>query len=79
VGEILETVEDGLAEVAKTAQVDLVVSRWDIAWKRPGTQGVDVTREIVKLFGPDKRVWEIIEGMRGQGLVDRKTIEEHDH
>jgi hypothetical protein len=69
VNDILRHIKDKLPEIAKEAHVDLMVSKWDVAYQAPGARVVDITELMVKPFNPDARVKRIIEDLRKQPLV----------
>lgn len=50
IGDILETVKGMIPGIAEEANVDIIVSKWAIAYERPGIQYVDVTDLMVKTF-----------------------------
>ena len=55
VANILEQIKDQLPAIAKEAAVDVLVSKWDIAYKAPGAELVDVTPLMIKPFHPNER------------------------
>jgi hypothetical protein len=60
VDEIVAKIKDQLPEIAKQAGVDLIVSKWSIAYRAPGAEFVDVTEPMAKLFQPDEQTWKMI-------------------
>ncbi len=79
VANILKEIEGELPKIAKEAGVDIIVSRWDLAYKTPDAKAVDVTKLLVSRFGPSDEVWEIVKQMRDVELVDPATFDDHDH
>jgi phage host-nuclease inhibitor protein Gam len=63
VDDILKKIEDRLPEIAKEAGVDLIVSKWDLAYRAPGAEVVDVTEALVKLYQPDEKTRKILADM----------------
>lgn len=64
IGRILNEIQGQLPTIANTAQVDIIVSKWDLTYQRPGTRVVDVTDHMVRLFDPDKETLKVIEDLR---------------
>ena len=60
VGDILVHLEGRLPALAREAGVDLIVSRWDVAWRDPSARLVDVTGLLVNEFHPDERALKSI-------------------
>jgi hypothetical protein len=66
VAEILEKVKDNLPKAAQEAGVDIIVSKWEVAYKNPSIEIVDVTSHLVKLFNPDEHTLKILEELPKQ-------------
>ncbi|MFY9726518.1 MAG: hypothetical protein WB579_02380 [Bryobacteraceae bacterium] len=66
---ILAKVADKLPAVAAQAGVALIVSKWELQFKGPGVELVDVTLPIVRLFNPSNKVLQWIEEMKTQAPV----------
>ena len=66
VGDLLAKVADGLPGVAHDAGVALIVSKWEMPFKDPAVEIVDVTLPIAKLFKPDEGTLKILGEMAGQ-------------
>ena len=79
VDNILETIKGKLPEIAKQADVDVIVSKWNIAYQRPGVEFIDVTDVMVKLINPDEQALEIIEQLKKQDPVSLEELEKHKH
>jgi hypothetical protein len=58
---LLAPVKSELAGVAKSAGVDLIVSKWELAFQSPGIETVDVTSQIVKLYNPSTKALKWID------------------
>jgi hypothetical protein len=60
---IIDLVKEGIPEIAKKAGVIMVVSKFELTYKDPSAEIVDLTNEIVRLFKPleniDKMAGEI--------------------
>jgi Skp family chaperone for outer membrane proteins len=79
VADILEKVKDNLPTAAQEAGVDIIVSKWEVAYKNPSIEIVDVTSHLVKLFNPDEQTLKIIEGLSKQppiSLLEALQIKE---
>jgi hypothetical protein len=78
VDDILEHIEEELPAIAKRAGVDVIVSKWDLVWRDPAAECVDVTGHLVDALQPDEkgRQWAM-------QIVDQEPIPEdqldHDH
>jgi hypothetical protein len=66
VADILEKVKDQLPKAAKEAGVDILVSKWELAYQNPSFEIVDVTPYLVKIFNPDERTLKILEDLSKQ-------------
>lgn len=78
VDDILARIEDRLPEIAKAAGVDLVVSKWALAWRDPAAQVVDVTEPLAAAFEPDAETWKVIRSIVKTDPVPRDQLKE-DH
>lgn len=82
VDDILDRVRGRLPGVAEAAGVDLIVSKWRIAWSASDATFVDVTDRLVELFDPEEGVWETIEQMKAVAPLplydtDWEAMKEH--
>ena len=57
---VLERIEKNLPEIAESAGVDILVSKWEIAYQDKSAKFVDVTWEMVNLFEPNEATVKII-------------------
>jgi len=69
VADILEKVKDQLPKAAQEAGVDILVSKWELAFQNPSFEIVDVTSYLVKIFKPDEQTLKIIEGLSKQAPI----------
>ena len=69
VADILEKVESELPKVAKEAGVDIIVSKWEVMFKNPSIEIVDVTSHLVRLFNPGDSGLKEIESLKEQPPV----------
>ena len=65
IDDVLKRIEKNLPKIAESAGVDILVSKWEIAYQDKSAKFVDVTWEMVNLFEPDeatvKMLKELIE------------------
>jgi len=66
VADILEKLKDQLPKAAQEAGVDILVSKWELAYQNPSLEVVDVTSHLVKIFNPDERTLKILEELSKQ-------------
>ena len=59
IDEILASIEGSLPEVARSADVDVIVT--GVLYQAPGVTIVDVSREMAAPFEPDEKTLEILE------------------
>ncbi|MEW6072220.1 MAG: hypothetical protein AB1726_06430 [Planctomycetota bacterium] len=69
VTDILARIQTSIPAIAKEAGVPLVVSKWEVAYRDPSVECVDVTPQLVALFHPDEGVRKMLEGLAGQEPV----------
>lgn len=53
---VMEKLAPELPRVAQNAQVSMIVSKWEVAYRRDDVEYVDVTDALVGLFHPDPKV-----------------------
>ena len=64
VTDIIEKVRKSLPPIAKEAGVSLIVSKWQIVYKGPSVEYVDVTPQLVMLFNPSDGALKAMEDLR---------------
>lgn len=64
VDSILATIKDELAATAKAANVDVIVSKWDLAFQRQDARYIDVTDRLVKSFRPTEVTLKMIQDIQ---------------
>lgn len=79
-GDLLARVADGLAGVAREAGVVLIVSKWEMPFKDPAVEIVDVTLPIARLFQPDEQTLQVLGGIAKQPPVpfDELSLDPND-
>ncbi len=76
---VLKEIEDQLDDVAKQAGVDVMVSKWQIAYEGPNARYVDVTDILVMLFDPDDETLDVIEQVKAIDPLPADQLKSHDH
>ena len=83
VHEYFEPVKDKIAEVAKEAGVDVIVSKWEFDYLTADAETVDVTNQLAKLFNPGEKAWKWIEQIKDKKPYSHEELErlekEHPH
>lgn len=78
VDDIVARIADRLPEVAREAGVDVIVSRWVLAYRAPAAETVDVTDALVALFGPDEATWKSVHEIVRQEPVPLDQLRDDD-
>lgn len=78
VRDILETIEDKLPGIAEAAQVQMLLSKWDIAFQTEGLSFVDVSMDIARLFDPDEETMNILAQVAEKEPVPVEELK-HEH
>jgi hypothetical protein len=73
---VLALIEDDIEEIANRAGVDVIVCKWDLAYRGPKVALTDVTHLMVEPFEPDAATLKILEEVKSQEPV---SLEELDH
>lgn len=53
---ITAKLQDDLARIAREQRVGVIVSKWDVAYRDPDVEYVDVTDALVERFHPDEKI-----------------------
>jgi len=80
VADILDQIKGELPAIAKEAGVEVIVSKWDVAYSVPSAGFVDVTDLIIKPFSPNERTRRIVKELSKQPpipLEKLKLMREH--
>jgi hypothetical protein len=77
VDDILVHIKGELPAIAKRAGVDVIVSKWAIAYSAADTQFADVTDLIVEPFKPNERTKQIMRELRDKPPAPPEEIEKH--
>ncbi len=75
---LVKLVKDQLPEVAKKAGVNIIMSKYELAWADPEVQTVDITNEMVRLFKPTENIDEMLKEIQKTDPVplEELTIEQ---
>ena len=79
IDDIMAEIVEEAGRIAKEKGVDVVVSKWDIAYQGVDAESVDVTDELVALFEPSDKTLEAIRGLLEHEPVGREELEQMDH
>ena len=74
VDNILERIKGEIPEIAKQADVDVIISKWDLTYQRSGVELVDVTPLLVKLLVDDEKALEDALKIRKMRPIPRETL-----
>lgn len=77
--DILATIKDKLPGIAKEAGVDVIVSKWQIAYQVPGAEFVDVTDLIIRPFHPDEKALRVVKDLMSKPLIPVDVVRKHKH
>ena len=79
VDDILERIEKDVARIADERGLDLIVSRWAVAYHRKGASFTDVTEDLAACFEPDEKTWKSIREIVKQDPVPLEDLERMKH
>ncbi len=74
VDNILERIKGQIPEIATQADVDVIVSKWDIVYQGSGVEFVDVTDLMVRPFDPDEATLTIVKDIQKQDPVPLEDL-----
>lgn len=81
VANILDEIKDQIPGIAHEAGVDLIVSKWEIAYQAPGAELVDVTDLMVKPFHTSEKALGWIQDLKKHPPVPagelKQELDEH--
>jgi hypothetical protein len=77
IDEILAKIKDQMPEIAKQAGVDLIVSKWNVTYRSPGAEFVDVSEPMAKLFQPDEATWKMLRDVPNHEPLSAEELREH--
>lgn len=79
VDNILEKIKAKMPEIAAKADVDVVVSKWNIFYQLPEVKFIDVTDLMVKPFDPSKETLTVIKEIQKQDPIPLEELKRHQH
>ncbi|MCK5793107.1 MAG: hypothetical protein KAH12_00255 [Anaerolineales bacterium] len=79
VDNILDKIKGKIPEIAKQADVDLIVSKWDIVYQRPELEFIDVTDLMVKPFDPSEQTLSVLEELKKQDPIPLEELKKCKH
>lgn len=74
VNSILQIIKERIPGIAAQAKVDVIVSKWDVIYQRPGIEFTDVTDLMVKPFDPDERTLGTIRELLKQNPIPLEEL-----
>jgi hypothetical protein len=74
VDNILARIKDEIPEISRQADVEVIVSKWDLVYQRSGVEFVNVTDLMVKPFDPDEETLRIIKEMQEQDPIPLEEL-----
>ncbi len=77
VGNILADLEQQLADIASTAAVDVIISKWALDFQSESAQFVDVTSFLVAEFEPSKKTLQTIQELRRRSPIPANELGDH--
>lgn len=77
--ELLALIEDRIPEVARSAGVQAVVSKWDLVWLDADAPTVDLSLQLAELFEPDTETRRLLPEVLRQKPVPLDELERHGH
>jgi hypothetical protein len=69
VSNIIDKIKDKLPGVAKSTGVNIIISKWEIAYQDTSLEYVGVTPQLVKLFNPSDKTLKWIESLLKQNPI----------
>ena len=66
-----------IPEIARQAEVDVIVSKWDIVYLGSGVELSDVTDLMVRPFISEEETRELLEELRKHAPVPLEELKEH--
>ncbi len=76
--DVLARIKADIPKIAAEAGVDVIVSKWEIVYQRPGVEFVDVTGLMVQLFHLDEDAQQNLKELLQQEPVPLSEFGEHE-
>jgi len=77
VNDLVERIKAKIPEIAGQAEVDVIVSKWDVVYQRSGVTFVDVTDLMVKPFDPGEPTLALIRQLQTHAPVPLEELTNH--
>ncbi|WP_372898233.1 hypothetical protein [Stieleria sp.] len=78
VHDILQAIKAEIPGIAAKADVEMIVSKWDVVFQRDGIETVDVTDLMVAPFTPDEATRKILDNLRRTEPIPIEKLKTHD-
>lgn len=79
VDDLLERIEAELPQLAASAGVDVIVSKWCVTYAHAGAEFVDVTDVLAARFEPDEQTLQVIRDVCSTEPVAAERLSDHEH
>ena len=79
VDNVLEKIKAKIPEIAAQADVDVIVSKWNIIYRVPAVKFIDVTDLMVKSFDPDEATLTVIKEIQKLDPIPLEELKSHQH
>ena len=76
--EIIKKTKEKLPAIAQMANVDVLISIWDVAYHSPSSKFIDVTDSMVALFSPSDKTLKMIKALRGHAPASKEKLDKMD-
>lgn len=76
--DVLAKIEEEIPKIAVEAGVDVIVSKWDVVYKRSGIEFVDVTELMVGVFRLDEDSRKMLKDLQQKAPVPLGEFGEHE-
>ena len=77
VANLLAQIKDQIPGIAREAGVDVIVSKWDIAYQSPSAELVDITELLIKPFHPNEKAMKSIKMLEKHAPVPLEELKNH--
>ncbi len=78
IADVLAHIDDRLEPLASQAGVDILVSKWQIAYRSSRVETVDVTDLLASEFAPDEATLEILADLRNTDPLSEAELLSHE-
>jgi hypothetical protein len=78
IDEIMAKIKDQLPQIAKQADVEVIVSKWSISYRAADAQFVDVTEPMAKLFQPEESTLKMIRELPKHSPLSAEELKKHE-